>query len=352
MIVRSSTSNSDQGLPAGKWGKVWLLAVGLVVLTLAGLEVFWRLNEYSPSVNDSEDLWASVRHQVAPASIVLLGTSRIKSNVDSDWFASEVGGMPPLQLGIMGGSPVPVLEDLADDPAFAGIAIVEVFQKWVFNWDSPEGKSAPAAEQTARSYLNAYSTFRVSPAKRWEAALRVRLQSFLVMANPSRVTPKEMLKALWQGEFPEVRFRVFPNRHFRLEKHYDPPAQPAPDSAIPSAITDAAFARLAKAVTKLQARGGRVIFVLLPTTGNERRGEDRFPRPHFWNRLGPQTKALTIHCDDYPELLRYATPDGKHFPDGEHLYTDDVPEFTRTFARIVKSKLAGASRNGVGKAKN
>ena len=89
-------------------------------------------------------------------------------------------------------------------------------------------------------------------------------------------------------------------------------------------------------VDRIQDRGGRVIFVRLPTTGFVHAVEEaNFPREKYWNMLAATTKASTINFADYRELSGYTCPEGSH------LDSKDSPVFTRALARIIQAKVPG-----------
>lgn len=91
--------------------------------------------------------------------------------------------------------------------------------------------------------------------------------------------------------------------------------------------------RIDHAVSRIQQRGGRVIFVRFPVDGKVKQLEQkRCPRPEYWDVLVARTKAITIHFDDYPSLSNF------HCPDGSHLDYRDAPRFTIALALILKEK--------------
>ena len=64
---------------------------------------------------------------------------------------------------------------------------------------------------------------------------------------------------------------------------------------------NARFNDTAKAVEKLRARGGKIVFVRFPFTGELKTLEDRLnPRTRDWERLLGDTKAPGIYFEDYP----------------------------------------------------
>jgi len=87
-------------------------------------------------------------------------------------------------------------------------------------------------------------------------------------------------------------------------------------------------------VDRIMEKGGRVIFVRLPSTGKLREMENTFtPREHFWDRILKTTKAPGIHFEDY-EALR-----GFDCPEWSHLNRQDATEFTKRLMPVLKELI-------------
>ena len=74
----------------------WLTLV-LVVAFVVGWELHWRHKNYDLSYNDDESLWSSKRklvYQSSPARPVLIGSSRIKFDLDLDTWERITGEKP------------------------------------------------------------------------------------------------------------------------------------------------------------------------------------------------------------------------------------------------------------------
>ena len=77
------------------------------------------------------------------------------------------------------------------------------------------------------------------------------------------------------------------------------------------------------AVERLKKRGGRLIFVRMPTSETRYQIEEqRWPRDQYWNRIDELTGATTVHFDDYVAMKQF------HCPDSSHLDGGDAPAFT------------------------
>jgi hypothetical protein len=99
-------------------------------------------------------------------------------------------------------------------------------------------------------------------------------------------------------------------------------------------MADAWNATLARAkanVDLITARGGRVIFVNHPSSGEVIEIERKLtPRPLFWDRILKETGAPGVHFDDHPELRDFRCPEWSH------LSASDSVEYTRRLAAILK----------------
>src|SRR5262249_10352840 len=66
-------------------------------------------------------------------------------------------------------------------------------------------------------------------------------------------------------------------------------------------------------VQRIQSRGGRVIFISPPMSGEVWEvNKQVFPRKDFWDVFSVRTSAKTIHFKDYPSLANFVCPDGLH----------------------------------------
>jgi hypothetical protein len=88
-------------------------------------------------------------------------------------------------------------------------------------------------------------------------------------------------------------------------------------------------------VQKINARGGKVIFLRCPSTEELRAVENRKqPREKYWERLLAETGAPGIHFEDYPGLSQFDCPEWSH------LTRSDAVTFTRNLLPLIEQKLA------------
>jgi len=94
------------------------------------------------------------------------------------------------------------------------------------------------------------------------------------------------------------------------------------------------FADVTAAVEKIRSRGGRIVFVRFPHTGEMKELEDRVtPREKTWDPLLKMTGAPGIYYSDFPDLS------GFNCPEWSHLSADDSVEFSRRLVPHLRDAL-------------
>ena len=133
-------------------------------------------------------------------------------------------------------------------------------------------------------------------------------------------------------------YKDLPDLDERRRKREKEIARDAPISVSPAEL-QASLGQVEAAVARIQARGGKVVFVEFPSSGIARQTEDRnFPRRKFWEVWAGLSRAVMIHFQDYPGLARFDCPDYSHLD-----HRDAVP-FTEALARIIREKLEAQRR--------
>src|SRR4029077_14453846 len=94
------------------------------------------------------------------------------------------------------------------------------------------------------------------------------------------------------------------------------------------------FANTKKAIDKLRARGGKVVLIRFPVTGELKKLEDQqTPRAQTWDPLVKATGVPGIYFEDYPDLSSFDCPEWSHLSAG------DSVEFTRRLVPHLRQAL-------------
>jgi hypothetical protein len=319
----------------------WLVALALVGGTVIGLERFVRDRGYAPSIKDDDYSWAWQRARAtgSPHTVAVLGASRIQLAFSSQAFHEVLPGWRSVQLAVDGTQPVSTLRDLAGDPAFRGVVIVEMIEDGFVaaNWNRQDAQVA------------AYHRRWRAPgamAERW-LATEVQSRLALVGAAGTRAlgslagghgwpAPPYVVTHGDRTQFADFALADLPALRRRQLARIGTPAPS--DEAAARAWLDDALA-LEPFVTAIQARGGQVVYLRMPTC-DERWAADELstPKARFWDQLAGRTRAITIHFRDQPTLAGFACPDTSH------LASKDGPPFTRALLEILISRGVIAAR--------
>jgi len=315
----------------------------LVVALMVGWESYWRIQGFTPSVNNDENLWALARGRVAgqPNGVLLIGSSRVQVGIDPDSFTRATGWPRPIQLAIAMGSSIPILRDLARDPEVSQRIVCGIHPQIFFD-------PTRQLDGTSARYIRRYDAF--TPADVVEARLRTVTQRSLVASRPP-LFPNRILASLRQGQHPQPAHTTFDIERFGrsdVRMMTNVALQLKLGAAIwrnwrgrPGTADEVErMTRLTARYTReIRERGGDVVFVRMPTNGSTlAREKALFPRTEYWDRFAASVDAVAIHFEDHPELQ------GFEQPDGSHLDQRGSAEFSAALGKILVREVA--RRNG------
>ncbi len=352
----SSTSSFDfqRPIPDLPWRGLLLSTLLLTALGTVAWEVRARALGYAPTLNDTSDLWADRREAVQPDSLVIVGDSRPLFDLDLD--ALEQGlGQRPIQLSLAGSCAYPVLEELVNDERFRGTIICSVVPGMFFAPGGPLVKNANDAlkryrertvAQRASNQLGMLLEERIAFMKQEDLTLG-KLWEKVSLPNRAAYHGPPALPPYFQTVDRERRTRMTddcaqPGALQDRVKYgwlplFTPP--PFPDYTPKKVFEGMAqtveqrFGKTAALVKKLQARGGKVVFVRYPHSGDLKTLEDRgTPRSAAWTRLMNETGAPNIYYSDHPELIYDC-------PEWSHLSGPQSVEFTQRLVPHLKAAL-------------
>ncbi len=320
-----------------------ILTLVIVVTVVLSVEIYLRNKGVVIDYDDGAPLWSDKRAMVYEPSdkaIVFIGSSRIKYDLDQDTWDS-LTAFHPIQLAIEGSCPRPILEDLANDPNFKGKLVIDVTEGLFFSMAPPNMESAV----TRIKYFHDRT-----PAQCASFELNTILESQFVFLNKDYFSLNAQLSGLGIQSRPGVFVEPYFPRNFSMvtfgRQHYMTDefvantaeinqvkgnwaffakmAMSAPPT--PPKVYDEIFKSVAENINKIKARGGEVVFVRTPSSGDYYKGESMgFPRDKFWDRLLKETNCPGIHFMDYPAM--------DHFdcPEFSHLKVSDARLFTKAF---------------------
>jgi hypothetical protein len=348
----------ERPIPDLPWRGLTVVVVLLVIAATCAWEFYCRSIGYAPTLNDSEDLWTSARRRVEPESVVIIGDSRGWFDLDLDELEKGLGKRP-VQLAMGGSCAYPVLADLANDETFHGTIICSVVPRLFF---APPG--TPPMERGEKAVRRWHTQ---TPAQRASQYLAMPLEEHVAFLKQEELTLNDLLKRLPipNRSYAQVPPRLPPyfstvdreRRSRMIEECARPGSElarmiqqiwiplftpPPPPSYIPKDVfmakmkeaIEQRFHEVVAAVQKLRARGGKIVFVRLPHTGELKTLEDRdTPRAQTWDPLLKGTASPGISYDDYPELS------GFDCPEWSHLSAGDSVEFSKRLVPHLRKAL-------------
>lgn len=341
--MASSISSSEIQAPALLYGRIWGWALAMTVAAVLLLESLARLSGFSGMPADDRGLWCLVRHRLReqdPSQVAFIGSSRMQLGLDPDTFASQFGTKDALQLAITGSSPIPVLNHLAHQTGMCGLVVCDLFPLVAFRSDDEENRMI--AEQHVQAYLARPANMLI------ERRMKLFFEMNFACLN-SRFRPfKQVSTRIEKGEFEPPSMQFGPDRFRRVDysrvdprkKEFRMDITRTPIPIPPDRLGDR-FQEIEQDVSLIQARGGRVVFVRFPVSGEFLEMEENlFPRTQYWDAFARQTQGLTIHFQDYEKLAGFVAPDGSH------LDYRDAEKFSLALAAVLTEKLhpAGVAR--------
>jgi hypothetical protein len=330
--------------------KAGILALLLVAAAVISWELYLRNKGYDSSFDDGGPLWSDKRKMVYGSpnnTTVFIGSSRIKFDLDIELW-EKLTGSRAIQLSCVGSTPLPILNDLANDEKFKGKLVVDVTEILFFS-DAPPNRRRP--EEGLKYYKDE------TPAQKASFVINRFLESNLVFLDKDRLSLNAKLAKMRVPNRPGVfEFPLFPDgfgrskfsRHEYLTNDFLTDSNQInqvrgvwaflgemgkKQPPISGAGLDSMFAGVKAAVDKIKARGGNVIFLRTPSSGPYLMGENMgYPREKYFNRLLEVTGCEGIHFADYPATSSLQCPEFSH------LSQQDAKIYTTELVRIMHSE--------------
>lgn len=306
--------------------------LGGLMVSFLGLtgshESLLRSCGHEPAIVDDEALWCAARRQVAslgPDDVVLLGASRMQTDIRESTLAECLPGRRFLNLAVSGGgTSLPVFRDIVAHERFAGTVIL----------DETETTLATNGSQQAcvDACRHAFTLDR-----RINRGIETWLQDRLVC-----LAPEESCVAVWPrlaatGRVPPPKptitnaARHTRTRFSRIEaglltdirrRNLPGPADPSRSAG----LIDEAVARWLEPIDVYRRRGGRVVFVRLPVSTERWSLENTgAAAATAWRGIMDRLGVPSILCN----ASESGVAEGLSILDSSHVDAADSDRFTR-----------------------
>lgn len=321
---------------------------------VAAWELYWRGRGFKPSIRDGVHVWARTRGLVNERGAAFVGTSRFLWPIRPDIFADEVGGESPAMLAVPGAWYLPAFEELVEDESFAGTIYLDIAPSYFFRRNEPSRDPMHIYWDKYFAYFDDTRIVRTV-----ENELRAQLQARFATMSSSLDFPTLLRYATdrvpawgtkeyrapwpfgqyWANHIDRARVHgnaVFPESINELRKRmWEQEYERMPELRLEGEELDQFMSHMTDLVSKLEARGGRVIMIRMPTSGRAFELENAYwPTHQYWDRLLEETGALGIDFETYPNLRKFVPFDEVH------LAGSDGPEFTRELAKVIASEVS------------
>lgn len=331
---------ANDRLPRGSWNRIGVRALLLTLLFLAVWEGLWRARGFKPELSDDADLWAWTRQRATEGgttALVFIGSSRGQLDVNLQTVEQETGIMP-VQLSINGASPLPVLEDLAADPQFRGTIICDVEERHLFPQAPGHEDNAVRAPRRYVRHFHDQNAF-----KRFEFALKQGIEQNTVFHLP-QLTPLNVMQKWRHKRWPRHSYLgmnadrsrpanyqmvdIVEHRKIRISYMTELYKRDAPPSVTKLRQS---IAQMRPWIKAIRQRGGEVLFVHLPMSGNYWKTQEKlYPKNQYWDVFAREIGALALYFSDVPALKNF------NCPDGSHLDKRDTERFTRALLKTLR----------------
>jgi hypothetical protein len=241
----------------------------------------------------------------------------------------------PVMLAENGHYPLATLRDLANDERFHGVVLCDIDARGLSSY----------YQEAQQPYVDYYHR-QWSPSWNVHRLLLSHWQHTSTLAGPEFGAVAEIKRFLVSPDWP---WRSYVN--FHTDRSGDIDFGPVDRAAVTRSFVEGFHADLhahppktvenwlaglepvAAWVAAIRKRGGLVVFIQTPTSGELRVAEDTtFPREIYWDRLATTVHAPTIRSDDVPGLKSFP------LPDGSHVDMHDKPAYTRALVDALVAR--------------
>ncbi len=311
----------------------------LAMLGGGALEIFWRSKGHFPVLADTASLWGAHVDKVSrldSRSVVIVGGSRVQMGLDPDIVQKELGASRVVQLGRACSSPIPVLEYLTEATEYSGLVVCGVVPGPFFDAQDRQRKSI--VEELEKRINRPFYT-------PMEEFLLGKAQSTVCLNNQG-LSWKMVGNGVIRGNWPTPSYARFNDNRF-VQADYTvchgldyPLADFLRWKREGAAMTSAGLKGMVEHLSDLagifKARGGRVVFVRMPSSGGLWNAEEEsYPKQIYWHAIKQRFRNDAIHFHE----LELASGFTYHCPDGSHLDYRNVPQVAISLCAWLQGEL-------------
>lgn len=357
--LSTSSSESHKDFFADKpWAMALMGGLFIISVIIGFFEYNLRARHWTPTVNDTVELWIKQRQQASQLgdqALILIGGSRIQLGTDLN-LLEKLSGKKPIQLAIDGSNFYPVLKNLAEDPTITGNIILDLHESLIENlfvqdkaWDWVNAYQQQAQQplykqldQTIHNYLTQHMVTKLEGAKPSKVIAQLALQpkqgagNYLITHN-NRSRDADYSKV----KMPDFYIaRVIRHSGLTLDQtqvqSYSELLALYENAITKIPVSDDSdfnqnLPELIHLINQLKTRGSKVFIVRMPTSKLIWAiDQQRYPLEKFWQQIATQ-HAASIHFKDYSELNSF------DLPDGSHLDQKDKAAFTEGLYQTISS---------------
>jgi hypothetical protein len=306
-------------------------------------EALLRYANHHPSLVNDADLWCIQRQTVpdlGPDDIVLIGASRMQTNIDLPTMERLFNGARVINLAQSGrGTPFPVFRDLVENTSFAGTIMISVTEGMLIDPSD--------AQQEFVSHFHR----RWSMDRSINKAIANCWQSLFVFCNPSSSSYRLWGNLLFQQELPEINHVQTLLTRQQKSDFQDPGVVRRVNKLRASGFSEQENERTTQPISsheydslvagiwdrtldQFASRGGRAVMLRMPVSQKIAIADsEQWPIELYWNRVMGVRAVGHIHYQSHSKLAAF------EFPDTSHLDYRDSAQFTRLLCRIVKDVI-------------
>ena len=350
----SSISSSNDRMPKGNCCKQWILVILIFLVLSLALESLLRYRGKLPTVKDSPEFWSYWRsksvNKFCSDDIICLGASRIHLGLNLAELKRKVICENVYMLAIDDTNAFIILKDLAENSIFNGTVIYSLFP-WLLLHKIDD---ANAAEYLSYYQDNVKKSMIVTSLDNIEIYIRAKFEERFVLFSssfPEIATCffKEILscRSMYYDRSGVADFEKLSNEDIlriksmlldRIGYSEERMKDYSPDNLL---LWQDCVEHLVVWSNIIENRGGKVVFVKFPSTGEYWDLEQKqFPKEKFWDSSKEILQNRQIHFLDI-----YGT-DKLECPDTSHLNYDSAVKFTDILADelikrgILKSRIS------------